>query len=134
MYKVRKYHSWNTVPYKERSLIQAHERLSLVGLNNGINQSAIESSRTMYCTIKEVGGRQGLSRDAMLAGCMFVLGSTTVKPSAAAKRWNPRTATTTRAALDAVRGPHDSWGRRSEAEKSATSFSVTSLTRAIRLF
>ena len=73
MYKVRKYHSWNTVPYKERSLIQAHERLSLVGLNNGINQSAIESSRTMYCTIKEVGGRQGLSRDAMLAGCMYLV-------------------------------------------------------------
>jgi transcription initiation factor TFIIIB Brf1 subunit/transcription initiation factor TFIIB len=73
MWKVRKYHSWNTVPYKERSLIQANERLHLVGLNHGINQSAIESSRQMYVTIKEIGGRQGLSRDAMLGGCMYLV-------------------------------------------------------------
>ena len=73
MYKVRKYHTWNTVPYKERSLIQANERLTLVGLNHGINVSAIEASRTMYVTIKEFGGRQGLSKDAMLAGCMYLV-------------------------------------------------------------
>jgi transcription initiation factor TFIIIB Brf1 subunit/transcription initiation factor TFIIB len=73
MYKVRRYHAWNTVPYKERSLMQAHERLSLVGLNHGINQSAVESARSMYCTLKEIGGRQGLSRDAMLAGCMYLV-------------------------------------------------------------
>jgi transcription initiation factor TFIIIB Brf1 subunit/transcription initiation factor TFIIB len=72
MYKVRKYHIWNTVPYKERSLIQANERLALIGLNHGINQSAIESTRTTYITIKEIGGRQGLSKDAMLAGCLYM--------------------------------------------------------------
>jgi len=73
MYKVCKYHAWNTVPYKERSIIQAGERLSLIGLNHGINQSAIEASRHMYITIKEVGGRQGLSKDAMLGGCMYLV-------------------------------------------------------------
>lgn len=73
MYKIRKYHSWNTVPYKERSLIQAHERLNLIGLNYGINQSAIEEVRNMYITLQEIGGRQGLSRDAMLAGCMYLV-------------------------------------------------------------
>lgn len=73
MYKVRKYHSWNTVPYKERSLIKAHERLNLIGLNYGINQSAIEEVRNMYITLQEIGGRQGLSRDAMLAGCMYLV-------------------------------------------------------------
>jgi transcription initiation factor TFIIIB Brf1 subunit/transcription initiation factor TFIIB len=73
MYKVAKYHAWNAVPYKERSLIQAHERLALIGLNHGINQSAVESSWHMYITIKEVAGRQGLSRDAMLGGCMYLV-------------------------------------------------------------
>jgi len=73
MYKVKKYHGWNTVPYKERSLIQAQERLSLVGLNHGINQSATESARQMYVSIKAIGGRQGLSRDAMLAGCIYLV-------------------------------------------------------------
>jgi transcription initiation factor TFIIIB Brf1 subunit/transcription initiation factor TFIIB len=73
MYKIKKYHGWNTVPYKERSLIQANERLTLIGLNHGINHSATESSRQMYIAIKEIGGRQGLSRDAMLAGCLYLV-------------------------------------------------------------
>lgn len=73
MFAVQKYHSWNTVPYKERSLMQARERLTLIGLNHGINQSAVEASSSMYCTLKEIGGRQGLSKDAMLAGCMYLV-------------------------------------------------------------
>ena len=80
MYKVRKYHSWNTVPYKERSIIQAHERLNLIGLNHGINQSAIEQIRSMYITLQEIGGRQGLSRDAMLAGCTYLVLKQTGSP------------------------------------------------------
>jgi transcription initiation factor TFIIIB Brf1 subunit/transcription initiation factor TFIIB len=72
MYKVRKYHSWNTVPYKERSLIQTYERLNLIGLNNGINNSAIENARNMYITIQDINGRQGLSRDAILSACMYM--------------------------------------------------------------
>jgi transcription initiation factor TFIIB len=72
MYKVRKYHSWNTIPYRERALIQTYERLSLIGLNFGINQSAIEATKSTYITLQDVGGRQGLSRDAMLSACLYV--------------------------------------------------------------
>jgi transcription initiation factor TFIIB len=71
MYRVRKYHSWNTVPYKERSFIQTCERLSLIGLNSGINQSIIEDSKNLYTTLQEIGGRQGLSRDALLSACLY---------------------------------------------------------------
>jgi len=72
MYRVRKYHSWNTVPYKERSFIQTCERLSLIGLNSGINQSIIEESKNLYTTLQEIGGRQGLSRDALLSACLYM--------------------------------------------------------------
>lgn len=72
MYKVRKYHSWNTIPYRERALIQTYERLSLIGLNFGINQSIIEATKSTYITLQDVGGRQGLSRDAMLSACLYV--------------------------------------------------------------
>lgn len=71
MYRVRKYHSWNTVPYKERSFIQTCERLSLIGLNSGINQSIIEESKNLYITLQDIGGRQGLSRDALLSACLY---------------------------------------------------------------
>ena len=72
MYRVRKYHSWNTVPYKERSFIQTCERLSLIGLNSGINHSIIEESKNLYTTLQEIGGRQGLSRDALLSACLYM--------------------------------------------------------------
>lgn len=72
MYRVRKYHSWNTVPYKERSFIQTCERLSLIGLNSGINQSIIEESKNLYVTLQDIGGRQGLSRDALLSACLYM--------------------------------------------------------------
>jgi transcription initiation factor TFIIIB Brf1 subunit/transcription initiation factor TFIIB len=100
MYKVAKYHAWNTVPYKERSLIQAHERLALIGLNHGLNQSAIEASWHMYITIKEVGGRQGLSRDAMLGGCMYLVlkeSGSPRKPKELAEIFNLSSATFTKA-------------------------------------
>lgn len=71
MYKVRKYHSWNTIPYKERSFMQTCERLSLIGLNSGINQSIIEESKNLYITLQDIGGRQGLSRDALLSACLY---------------------------------------------------------------
>ena len=72
MYRVRKYHSWNTVPYKERSFIKISERLSLIGLNNGINQYIVEESKNLYITLQTVGGRQGLSHDALLSSCLYV--------------------------------------------------------------
>lgn len=71
MYRIRKYHSWNTVPYKERSFIQTCERLSLIGLNSGINQFIIEESKNLYTTLQDIGGRQGLSRDALLSACLY---------------------------------------------------------------
>jgi len=72
MYRVRKYHSWNTVPYKERSFLQTCEQLSLIGLNSGINQSIMEESKQLYTTLQEIGGRQGLSRDALLSACLYM--------------------------------------------------------------
>jgi transcription initiation factor TFIIB len=72
MYRVRKYHSWNTVPYKERSFIQTCERLSLIGLNSGINQSIIEEAKNLYTTLRDIGGRQGLSKDALLSACVYM--------------------------------------------------------------
>ena len=72
MYRVRKYHSWNTVPYKERSFIKTCERLSLIGLNSGINQSIIEESKNLFTTLQTVGGRQGLSKDALLSACIYI--------------------------------------------------------------
>ena len=72
MYRVRKYHSWNTIPYKERSFMQTSERLTLIALNSGINQSIVEESKNLFLTLQGIGGRQGLTRDALLSACMYM--------------------------------------------------------------
>jgi len=72
MYRVRKYHSWNTVPYKERSFLKTCERLSLIGLNNGINLSIIDDAKNLFTTLQTIGGRQGLSKDSLLSACIYI--------------------------------------------------------------
>jgi len=72
MYRVRKYHSWNTIPYKERSYIKTCERLSLIGLNNGINQSIIDEAKNIFTALQNIGGRQGLSKDSLLSACIYI--------------------------------------------------------------
>lgn len=72
MYRIRKYHSWNTIPYKERALIQAYDRLTQVCSMNGINMAIIETAKNLYVTVKEVAGRSGVCRDAMLSACVYV--------------------------------------------------------------
>jgi transcription initiation factor TFIIIB Brf1 subunit/transcription initiation factor TFIIB len=72
MINVKKYQTWNAVPYKERSFMQTCERLSLIGLNYGINNSIIEETKTIYTTLQGISGRQGLSRDALLSACLYM--------------------------------------------------------------
>lgn len=72
IFKIRKIHSWNNIPYKERALIQAYERLSQVCTGNGINNAIIETAKNLYVTVKDVAGRSGVCRDAMLSACIYM--------------------------------------------------------------
>jgi transcription initiation factor TFIIIB Brf1 subunit/transcription initiation factor TFIIB len=73
MYKIRKYHTWNSMPYKERSLLQVYERLQLIATNNGLGQSILEDVKDMFVKIHELCDRRGLSRDAILASCTYLV-------------------------------------------------------------
>ncbi len=73
MYRIRKFHTWNSMPYKERSLLQVYERLNLIATNNGIGASVLEDIKDMFLKIHELCDRRGLSRDAILASCMYLV-------------------------------------------------------------
>jgi transcription initiation factor TFIIB len=73
MYRIRKFHTWNAMPYKERSLLQVYERLQLVATNHGINNSVLDEIKDMFIRIHELCDRRGLSRDAILASCMYMV-------------------------------------------------------------
>lgn len=72
MARVRKYHTWNSVPYNERSLMISYEQLAIVGTNYGINQSAIDAAKDIYVKLQSAERRQGLCRAAVLSSCMYL--------------------------------------------------------------
>lgn len=72
MNRVRKYHTWNSVPYHERSLMVSYEQLAIVATNHGINHSAVEHAKDIYLKLQSADRRQGLCRAAILSACMYL--------------------------------------------------------------
>jgi transcription initiation factor TFIIIB Brf1 subunit/transcription initiation factor TFIIB len=71
MGKVRRYHQWNMLPYKERALLGAFDRLSLAANNHGIGASIMEDAKELYVKLNGLCDRRGLSRDSLLASCVY---------------------------------------------------------------
>ena len=51
--KLRQYHTWNTMPYKERSLYRVYERLQSKAVKAGIPICIIENAKSMYKQLSE---------------------------------------------------------------------------------
>jgi transcription initiation factor TFIIIB Brf1 subunit/transcription initiation factor TFIIB len=71
MGKVRRYHQWNMLPYKERALLGAFDRLSLAANNHGLGGSVVEDAKELYVKLNGFCDRRGLSRDSLLASCVY---------------------------------------------------------------
>lgn len=71
MRKLRRYHQWNMLPYKERALLGAFDRLSLAATNHGISVSIMEDAKELYVKLNGFCDRRGLSRDSLLASCVY---------------------------------------------------------------
>ena len=71
MGKIRRYHQWNMLPYKERALLGAFDRLSLAANNHGLGGSVVEESKELYVKLNGLCDRRGLSRDSLLASCVY---------------------------------------------------------------
>jgi len=71
MGKVRRYHQWNMLPYRERALLGAFDRLSLAANNHGLGGSVIEDAKELYVKLNGFCDRRGLSRDSLLASCVY---------------------------------------------------------------
>ena len=71
MGSVRRYHQWNMLPYKERALLGAFDRLALAANNHGLGGSIIEDAKELYVKLNGFCDRRGLSRDSLLASCVY---------------------------------------------------------------
>jgi transcription initiation factor TFIIIB Brf1 subunit/transcription initiation factor TFIIB len=100
MHRIRKHHIWNAMPYKERALLQTFERLALISTNNGVSQSIIEDTKEMFVSLHELCDRRGLTRDAILASCLYIAlkqAGVPRKPKEVADMFSLSTATFTKA-------------------------------------
>jgi transcription initiation factor TFIIIB Brf1 subunit/transcription initiation factor TFIIB len=100
MHRIRQHHIWNAMPYKERALLQTFERIGLIATNNGISQSIIEDTKEMFVSLHDLCDRRGLTRDAILASCLYIAlkqAGVPRKPKDVADMFSLSTATFTKA-------------------------------------
>jgi len=71
MARVRRYHTWNLLPYKERSLLQVFEQIALTATNHGFDVRTMDLAKDMYVKLVEHCDRRGMSRTSVVASCTY---------------------------------------------------------------
>jgi len=71
MKKIRNYHLWNAMPYKERSLYNVFDSIQVRALNNGIPLCIIEEAKNLYKQISDVKIHRGSNRNGIIASCIY---------------------------------------------------------------
>jgi transcription initiation factor TFIIB len=71
MARIRRYHTWNMIPYRERSLLQVFEQYALTATNYGINIRAIDTAKQLYIQLVDHCDRRGMSRNCVVASSVY---------------------------------------------------------------
>lgn len=80
MCRIRRYHTWNMIPYKERSLLQVFERFALTATNYGINGRAIDLAKELYIQLVEHCDRRGMSKTCVVSSSIYAALKLTGEP------------------------------------------------------
>ena len=71
MNKIRRYHTWNMLPYKERNLLHVFESLQITASNQGLDSGILDLAKEYFVALTANCQKRGLSRSAILASCVF---------------------------------------------------------------
>jgi transcription initiation factor TFIIIB Brf1 subunit/transcription initiation factor TFIIB len=71
MARVRRYHTWNLLPYRERSLLQVFEQVALAATNYGFDVRTMDIAKDMYVKLVEHCDRRGMSRTSVVASSTY---------------------------------------------------------------
>lgn len=71
MRRIRQYHLWNIMPYRERTLWSVFEGLQVRASNAGISAAIVEETKQLYAQVSPLCICRGLQKDALLAACLF---------------------------------------------------------------
>jgi len=72
MSRIKRYHGWNQMPYRERKLWTVFDSLQIRATNAGISTAAIEEAKELYAQLTASASCRGQGQlDAMLAACLW---------------------------------------------------------------
>ena len=72
MRRIKRYHMWNLMPYRERTLWTIFESLQVRASNAGIGTAVLEESKELFAQLTASAICRGQAqRDAMLAACLW---------------------------------------------------------------
>ena len=72
VYLIRKYHLWNSLSYKERSLYNIFDTLTLNAVNNGIPKNIIEEAKALYKNLSDKKISRGDNRNGLIASSIYM--------------------------------------------------------------
>lgn len=99
MRMLRKYQSWTSMPYKERSLYGVFDTLAINAGNSGIPTSIVTEAKNLYKQVSASGVTRGDSRNGLIASSVYVACKRANVPRSAkevAKMFHIRPSTMTR--------------------------------------
>lgn len=72
LYKMKQYHQWNSMPYKERSLYQIFNRIKEKAKKAGIPSIIIEDAKNFYKQLSETRISRGMNRNGLEAASIYM--------------------------------------------------------------
>ena len=72
MYKIRKYQNWNSTSYRERSLYEIIDNITLNASNSGISQTIIDEAKVLYNEISKKKISRGSNRKGLIASSLYM--------------------------------------------------------------
>lgn len=71
MKRIRRYHTWNVMPYHERSRYHIFDKINNIGCRWGIPQRIINEAHAMYIQVSENSITRGGKRRGVIAACLY---------------------------------------------------------------
>jgi len=96
---IRKYHMWNSMTYKERTLYNIFDNITVHATNSGIPNSIIEEAKVFYKKLSESKISRGDNRSGLIASSIYMSCKTNKVPRSTkeiAKIFNLKVTTMTR--------------------------------------
>jgi transcription initiation factor TFIIB len=71
MFQVKKYTSWNSMTYKERSTYKVFSNISDIAKKNNLSQKIVTEAKSLYKIISDTQISRGNNRKGIIAACLY---------------------------------------------------------------